>query len=113
MNAKHRLSHSLDIKQVQQHGKSYAGTCVVILVNDNQLEYSRFGVIASTAIGHAVQRNRARRRIKECFNKLHAECVPRKDILVIARRSINNVKFAELCSEMTRLLHKAGIMVKE
>lgn len=57
----------------------------------------RVGVVASTsAVGGAVQRNRAKRRLREVFRN-HQSSVPAQlDLLLIARRSLNQLAYAEI-----------------
>ncbi len=61
------------------------------------LNLPRVGVIASTAaVGGAVQRNRAKRRLREVFRH-HQQNVPTQlDLLLIARRSLNGLPYAEI-----------------
>lgn len=76
---------------------------------DSPPSTSRVCVIASTnAVGGAVQRNRAKRRLRELF-RLHQDRVPpRSDLLLIARAAATTwatteleQKFAEACTRMT------------
>lgn len=57
----------------------------------------RVGVIASTAaVGKAVQRNRAKRRMRAIFSQ-HQNLVPADfDLLMIARNSLNRLEYAQL-----------------
>ena len=57
----------------------------------------RVGVVASiAAVGAAVQRNRAKRRLREIFRR-HQGSLPRDcDLLLVARAAVVNWPFAEL-----------------
>lgn len=57
----------------------------------------RVGVVASTAaVGGAVKRARAKRRLREVF-RLHQDLVPSGcDLLLIARNAMNRAAFADL-----------------
>jgi ribonuclease P protein component len=56
----------------------------------------RVGVVASTAaVGPAVRRNAAKRRLREIFRR-HQELVPPgSDLLLVARASLNRLQFVE------------------
>jgi ribonuclease P protein component len=60
-------------------------------------DVKRLGVVASTAaVGHAVLRNRAKRRLREIFRR-HQDSVPAGcDILLSARREAVNVSQPDL-----------------
>jgi len=105
-----RLSQTSDIKKVQHQGRSFAGTCVVLLVLQNSENQTRVGVIASTAVGNAVKRNKARRRIKACIFLYNPMLIVGYDILLIARRSINNTDYQSMKMDIERLLTQAGIL---
>lgn len=105
-----RLSRTSDIKKVQRQGRSFVGTCVVLLVLINSESQTRLGVIASTAVGNAVKRNKARRRIKACLLQYHSLLIVGVDILIIARRSINNTEYQVLKDELERLLKQSGLL---
>ncbi len=71
-------------------------------------QHRRVCVVASTAaVGSAVQRARAKRRLREVFRN-QQECVPSGyDVMMVARRSLNGLeyreierKFVEACTRM-------------
>ena len=105
-----RLSRTSDIKKVQHQGRSFAGTCVVLLVLKNSECQTRLGVIASAAVGNAVKRNKARRRIRACLSLYYPLLVVGNDILIIARRSINSTEYQVLKNELERLLQQSGLL---
>jgi ribonuclease P protein component len=58
---------------------------------------SRIGVVASTAaVGPAVQRNRAKRRLREVFRRQQELVPPGYDLMVVARRSLNALPSGEV-----------------
>jgi ribonuclease P protein component len=69
---------------------------------------ARVGVVASIAqVGAAVQRNRAKRRLREVFRAYQALVPPRSDVLLVARAAVNRLdypalaqKFADACRKL-------------
>ena len=62
------LRGSKDFQKVYRQGKRYDGVLMTAFVLPNNLSHNRFGITASRkAVGNAVQRNRARRLLKETF----------------------------------------------
>ena len=66
------------------------------------IDRPRMGVIASTAaVGNAVLRNRAKRRLREVFRQ-HQPLVPAGyDLLLIARQSLNRLPYAAIEQKFT------------
>ena len=68
---------------------------------------SRFGFTASRAIGGAVKRNRARRRLKEAVRIVAPEhAVPGYDYVLIARSGTVQRRFTEITKDLERALTK-------
>jgi ribonuclease P protein component len=69
----------------------------------------RVGVVASTAaVGPAVRRNAAKRRLREIFRRHQDLAPPGCDLLLVARASLNRLEFTEAearfieaCRQMT------------
>ena len=55
------LNKNWHFNRVYSRGKSYVHPHVVLYVAKNRLGYTRIGLTATKKVGHAVQRNRARR----------------------------------------------------
>lgn len=66
----------------------------------------RLGVIASRRVGNAVQRNRAKRRLREVF-RLNQDRLPGScDVVLVARRSTNSAPFRNLEERFRHTLEK-------
>jgi len=74
----------------------------------NDFVYSRLGLVVSKQVGGAVERNRAKRLIREAVN-IRA-LVPGWDVVVIARPGIRGAKCQDVERELCRLLSKAGVV---
>jgi ribonuclease P protein component len=110
MNRKYRLTSSTDFKRVRRTGKSYAHPLTILVIAPNGKGISRFGVSASRAVGNAVARNRAKRRMREVLRKNLLDIETGWDVLLIARSPINDAEWTELCDSIAGLLKRAGIL---
>ncbi len=109
MKRKFRLRKSTDFKRVRRLGKSYAHPFVVLIKHPNQTEISRFGVATGRSIGNAVERNRAKRRIREIIRPQIANIMDGWDIVILARQAIHNATHAELQSAFEQLIERAKL----
>ena len=91
-------------------GQSYAHPLIVLLAHPNDLEISRFGTAASKAVGGAVQRNRAKRRIRAAFQQYMDQIRSGWDIFIIARKPIHQASFDELTAGLENLLQRADLL---
>jgi len=107
-----RLTRSSDIKRVRRCGKSYAHPLVVLLAHPHPDGETglRLGVTASRSVGGAVQRNKAKRRLRASLQELLPEIQPGWDLLFLARAPIVSVDYSQLKEAVRQLLHRAGVL---
>jgi ribonuclease P protein component len=105
-----RVSDKERFRQVRQEGASHAHPLLVLSCVRNDLDVSRCGFTVSKRIGKAVERNRARRRIREAVRNLWDLVQPGWDLIWIARPGINEASFADLQDACARLLRRARLL---
>lgn len=75
----------------------------------NRLEQTRVGVAAGKSIGGAVQRNRAKRVLREAMRPLLNEVIGGQDILLLSRAKILGAKSTEIQLALKELIQRAGL----
>lgn len=106
-----RLKPSKGFKTVYGRGRSYATDLIVVYVLPRAGgSRIRFGFSAGKKVGGAVQRNRAKRIMREAVRPLLSQIAGSYDIVVIARRAIAGAKFAPVQSDLVKLLRRAGVL---
>jgi ribonuclease P protein component len=110
VNRKFRLKQSTDFKRVRRSGKSYAHPFIVLVVLPGEGDMALFGVVAGKTVGSAVQRNRAKRLIREAMRPLLSQVHPGCKVVLIARKPILNAELTEIQSSLQELLMRAHIM---
>jgi ribonuclease P protein component len=100
LRAGQRVKRNRDFRAVREHGRR-ADCGAFLLVWNARAEAidapARVGVVASrAAVGNAVQRNRAKRRLREVFRK-HQHAVPAGvDLVLTARASLLRLPLPEV-----------------
>jgi ribonuclease P protein component len=111
VQARFRLSSSNEIKRVRREGKSYAHPLFVLVVMPNQVDRIRVAVIAGRSVGKAVQRNRAKRLLREAIRPLISEMKTGWDLVLIARHRLLDASFPEVQTVMAQLLKRSRLIV--
>ena len=77
-------------------------------------DYSRLGMVVSKKqIGKkSVVRHRARRLLRESFRLLQNKISKPVDIVLVARKGINDCRQGEVERELMRMLRRAGVLEK-
>ena len=90
--------------------QGYANGMLVLYARPNRLGVNRVGITTGKKLGHAVVRNRARRRLREVYRLNEALFKPGFDIVVVARHKCVTADFQKLTKAYLSLAEKAGIL---
>ena len=116
MDARVTVKENGDFRRIYRRGRSAVSGGVVVYCLKNRKGMSRLGVTVSTKLGHAVVRNRVRRRLRELYRLHKAELLPGYDLIVVARVRAVDMPYAKLekqylhCLSQLELLREDGIM---
>ena len=91
----------------------YANGMLVLYARPNRLGVNRVGITTGKKLGHAVVRNRARRRLREVYRLNEALFKPGYDIVVVARHRCVTADFQKLTKAYLSLAEKAGILLDQ
>ena len=105
------LKENAAFRRLYYKGKSAGNRYLVIYCARNRLEDTRVGLTVSTKLGHAVVRNRVRRRLREIVRH-NASCLPSGyDVVVVARTAAVEAEFAALEKSFRTLTGRLGLSV--
>ncbi len=90
-----------------------ANGCLVLYARRNRTGGNRLGITVGKKLGHAVVRNRARRRIREVYRLNESRFQPGWDIVVVARSRCVSADFATLTDAFLSLAEKVGILAQQ
>ena len=90
-----------------------ANACLVMYARRNRTNGNRVGITVGKKLGHAVVRNRVRRRLREVYRLNEEKFQPGWDIVVVARTRSVKADFATLTGSFLALAAKLGIQAEE
>ncbi|MHB1652526.1 MAG: ribonuclease P protein component [Desulfitobacteriaceae bacterium] len=102
-----RLRLKSEYRDVFAGKVSSATKLVVMYVHKGRQKY---GFIASKKMGNAVQRNRAKRLMREVIRCHWAELVEGKQIIFIARPALKGISYSEVEKSMLNIMRKASVL---
>ena len=108
-----KFSSSLKLNHIFQrlyHTSGHANSYMVLYARRNRTSSNRVGITVSKKLGHAVVRNRVRRRLREAYRLNEAQFQPGWDIVVVARTKAVSAPFDKLTEGYLSLAKKAGIL---
>ena len=111
-----KFSSSLKLNHIFRrlyHTSGQADSYLVLYARKNRLGCNRVGITVSKKLGHAVVRNRVRRRLREVYRLNEERFAPGWDIVVVARSRAVEAPFPALTRSYLSLAKKAGILAPE
>lgn len=107
------LNKNREFSRVYSRGRSYVSPILVVYVLRNRENTARMGITTSKKIGNAVQRNRARRVVREAYRTLLPRIRPGFDVVLVARKKTWSIKMGDVLRELTKKLAEARILAAE
>lgn len=83
-------------RRLYAKGKSRATPCLALYARRNGGKTNRLGITVSTKLGHAVVRNRIRRRLREIYRLHEEQFLPGYDLVAVARVRAVYARYGEL-----------------
>jgi ribonuclease P protein component len=98
-----------EFSRVRAEGRRLVHGCLIMNWAESKAPSSRLGVVTSGKLGPAVERNRARRLMRECFRRHQRALMQKVDIVLIARNSINGRGLRDVEQDYLVALKRAGL----
>lgn len=104
------LKENYEFRRMYQKGASAVAGSMVVYCRRNRLGHNRLGVTVSAKLGHAVVRNRARRRLREVFRLNQGRLRQGWDMILVARGRTLTASWRELNDTFLRLCRKLDLL---
>jgi len=108
-----RLRQAAEFERVRAVGRVWRHPWVTLSAAPNGLPHNRYGCVTSKRIGNAVQRNRARRLLREATRHLHdGRLKTGWDIVYIARDDLARQTYQQVVQVLEELYRRADLLAK-
>lgn len=118
------LKKNRDFQFTYRAGKSVGGkSCTLIYVHDHRKPRNKkvqgpavhvhVGFSVSKKVGNSVQRNRAKRRLREALTPCLPLVRPGYNLILIGKPQVLEEPFANLCTQLRWQLTKAGLLAEK
>ncbi len=105
-----RLTRSGAFSETYDQGRRWIGRYMVLWLREAPDASLRLGTVSSRKVGGAVQRNRARRKIRTAWRLNRHRFAGDCDVVIVARKAVVAAGQVEVESELLRLAALAGLM---
>ena len=95
-----------DFELIYKTGFKRSGRLMTMFTRERETGPARLGIAATRKMGAAVERNRAKRLVRELFR--HNKPVVAVDVVVVPRREILAAPYERIESEFRSLLSRRG-----
>ena len=104
------IKQNYEFRRLYAKGKSAVTPSLVMYCRKNGRGHNRLGITVSVKLGHAVVRNRARRRLREVY-RLHAPQLKKGyDVVLVARGRTAACPWKDLNETFLRLCRKLDLL---
>ena len=107
------LKKNNDFRRLYSKGKSAVNPYMVVYCRRSPTRIGRVGYTVSVKLGHAVVRNRVRRRLREIYRLHRSALKPDMDIVIVARSRCVGADYQKLEGAFLDACRKLGILSEE
>ena len=111
MKARGTLKKNSDFRRLYAKGKSAVTPYLVLYARPNKLEENRVGYTVSVKLGHAVVRNRVRRRLREIYRLNSPRLRPGYDLVIVARSRAVGCAYQKLDAAFLHACGDLGLLL--
>lgn len=113
MAAFNRLRKNYEFKYVYNNGKVFSNNLLVMYLTENKSDYNKVGFSVSKKVGNSVERNKVRRRIKECYRLNSIDIKKGYNIVFVSRVRAKDASYKELEKAMIAIFKRSQILQEE
>ena len=107
------LKKNNDFRRLYAKGKSAVNPYMVVYCRRSPTRIGRVGYTVSVKLGHAVVRNRVRRRLREIYRLHRSALKADMDIVIVARTRCVGADYRKLESAFLDACRRLGLLSEE
>ncbi|MBR6569117.1 MAG: ribonuclease P protein component [Clostridia bacterium] len=104
------LKENRDFRRLYGSKTNVVNPYMAVYCRKNKLGMNRLGLTVGTKVGHAVVRNRVRRRLREAYRMQEAGILKGYDIVIVARVRAAGAAYQALYSSLADSLVRLKLM---
>ncbi|MBQ1603936.1 MAG: ribonuclease P protein component [Oscillospiraceae bacterium] len=104
------LKENYEFRRMYAKGKSGVSPCLVVYCRPNHRAHNRLGITVGAKLGHAVVRNRVRRRLREIYRLNQPRMKQGYDIVLVGRVRAVSASYQELERAFLRVCEKLSLL---
>lgn len=105
------LTRKKEFERVFHEGRVFKNTLMVLYAAPNEHQNSRLGLVVSRKVGNAVQRNRVKRLLRECYRLNKHLLTSHVDIIAIPRQPFSpDLKLSDIEDGFKKLLLQINLL---
>lgn len=113
MNSRCTLKKNSDFRRLYSKGSCAVNRYMAVYCRKNRTGENRLGYTVSTKLGHAVTRNRVRRRLREIYRLNSASLKKGVDIVIVARSRCVGAEYSAMEQAFLSACRELKLMVNE
>ena len=110
MKERTTIKENYEFRRMYSKGRSGVSSYLVVYFRPNKRGNNRLGVTVSAKLGHAVVRNRIRRRIREIFRLNQPKLKQGYDMIVVARGRCVKASYQEMDRAFLSVCRKLDLL---
>ena len=106
------LKKNYEFSNVLSKGKYYSGKMIEAFIIESRDDCNYLGLAVSKKAGHAYQRNRTRRLIKECYRLHELEIIKNISLIFLWKKNVDikTADFHQIENDMLEIFEKAKVV---
>ena len=108
------LKKNYEFSNVFSKGTYYSGEAIEAFILNNEKNSNYLGLAISSKAGHAYQRNRIKRLLRENYKNFEENISLGKSIVFLVKKRVNivDIDFYQVKKDMQKILEKSDVLIK-